>query len=153
MSIEALTKAGPIARIARVGHLPLGGDDPIEIFFASGAVFHVDIGFEAAADIVVREGPLLEHAYAHLRTEEPGTFAAIARDWTHEDIDLPWLIGASLKHPRRLTMTQPYRLDVGYVFDAGGRDFALFGEADFIFTASLDDPELESFGMVAGPLL
>lgn len=153
MSVEALTGAGPIARIARVGHAPFEGDDPIEIFFANGAVFHIDIGFEGATDIVIREGALLDAAYGHLRTEEPNTYAAIARDWTHEDIDLPWLIGARLKHPRRLTMTNPYRVDVGYVFDAGGRDFALFGEADYIHAAALDDPELEGFRLEVGPLI
>lgn len=153
MSIEALTKAGPIARIARVGHAPFGGDDPIEIFFANGAVFHVDIGFEGATDIVVREGPLLEHAYGHLRTEEPQTFAGIARDWSHEDMDLPWLIGASLKHARRLTMTNPYRVEVGYVLDVGGRELALFGEADYIWAAALEDEELEDFRLEVGALV
>ena len=142
-----------IARITRVGHAPFEGDDPIEIFFASGAVFHIDIGFQGATDIVIREGALLDHAYGHLRSEEPDTYKAIARDWTHEDIDLPWLIGAALKLPRRLTMTNPYSVDVGYVFDAGGRDFALFGEADYINAAALDDPELENFRLVVGALI
>ena len=152
MSVQRLIEAGPIARITRVGHAPFEGDDPIEIFFANGAVFHIDIGFEGATDIVIREGALLDYAYGHLRTEEPDTYKAIARDWTHEDIDLPWLIGASLKLPRRLTMTNPYSVDVGYVFDAGGRDFALFGEADYINAAALDDPELENFRLVVGAL-
>ncbi|MBC7770650.1 MAG: hypothetical protein H7124_17850 [Phycisphaerales bacterium] len=150
MSLQALCEAGPIARIARVGYAPFEGDDPIEITFASGKLFHVDAGFEAATDIVVREGTLFEHAYGHLRTEEPDTFAAIARDWTSEDIDLPWLIGATLASPRRLAMTNPYRVDVGYVFDAGGRAFALFGEADYITAAALDDPELEGFALEVG---
>ena len=149
----ALVDAGPIARITRVGHAPFEGDDPIEIFFANGAAFHIDIGFEGATDIVIREGALLDYAYDHLRTEEPDTYKAIARDWTHEDMDLPWLIGAEFKHPRRLTMTNPYRVDVGYVFDVGGRDFALFGEADYITAAALDDPELEGFGLEVGALI
>ena len=153
MSVQALVESGPIARITRVGHAPFEGDDPIEIFFANGSVFHIDIGFEGATDIVIREGALLDYAYGHLRTEEPDTYTAIARDWAREDIDLPWLIGASLKHPRRLTMTNPYRVDVGYVFDVGGRDFALFGEADFIHAAALDDPELEDFRLEVGPLI
>lgn len=51
--IEKLITAGPIARIARVGHAPFEGDDPIEITFADGAVFHIDIGIEAATDIRV----------------------------------------------------------------------------------------------------
>ena len=148
--IRALVEAGPIARIARVGHAPFGGDDPIEISFANGQLFHVDIGFEGATDISVREGALLDHAYGHLRTEEPPTYDAIARDWSSEDMDLPWLIGASLKAPRRLAMTNPYRVDVGYVFDANGRDFALFGEADYIWAAPLDDPELEDFRLEIG---
>ncbi len=124
--IRALVEAGRIARIARVGHAPFGGDDPIEISFANGQLFHVDIGFEGATDISVREGALLDHAYGHLRTEEPQTYANIARDWTSEDMDLSWLIGASFTNPRRLAMTNPYRVDVGYVFDANGRDIALF---------------------------
>lgn len=153
MSVQALVEAGPIARITRVGHAPFEGDDPIEIFFANGAVFHIDIGFEGATDIVIREGALLDCAYGHLRTEEPDTYKAIARDWTHEDIDLPCLIGATLKHPRRLTMTNPYRVEVGYVFDAGGVDFALIGEADYITAAALDDPELESYRLEVGALI
>jgi hypothetical protein len=148
--IEALLKAGPVARLARVGHAPLGGDDAIEITFADGAIFHVDIGFEHATDIRVDAGTLLESAYGHLRAEEPQTFDAIARDWTSEDIDLPWLIGARLSNPRRLAMTNPYRVDVGYVFDAGGRSFAVFGEADYIWAADLNDVELASFGLEVG---
>lgn len=150
MSIEALTKAGPIARIARVGHAPFDIDDPIEIAFVSGAVIHIDIGFEAATDIIVREGPLLDYAYGHLEIEEPDTYAAIVRDWEYEKIDLPWLIGAGLDNPRRLTMTSPYSVDVGYVFSVNGRKFALFGEADVIHAAALDDPELKSFKLVVG---
>lgn len=149
-AILALCEAGPIARIARVGYAPFEGDDPIEITFAGGKLFHVDVGFEAATDISVGEGTLFEHAYGHLRTEEPDTLAAIARDWTSEDIDLPWLIGAALTNPRRLAMTNPYRVDVGYVFDAGGRALALFGEADYITAAALDDPELEGFALEVG---
>ena len=148
--IRALVEAGPISRIARVGHAPFGGDDPIEISFANGQLFHIDIGFEGATDISVREGALLDHAYGHLRTEEPQTYANIARDWTSDDIDLPWLIGASLTNPRRLAMTNPYRVDVGYVFSANGRDVGLFGEADYIWAAPLDDPELEEFRLEIG---
>lgn len=148
--IEKLITAGPIARIARVGHAPFEGDDPIEITFASGGVFHIDIGIEAATDIRVGEGTLLEAAYGHLRTEEPATFAAIERDWTSEDIDLPWLIGATLANPRRLAMTDPYRVDVGYVFDAGGRQFVLFGEADYIWAADLAADEIEQFQLEIG---
>ncbi len=148
--IEALLAAGKITRVARVGHEPFEGDDPIEITFENGAVFHVDIGFEGATDIRIGEGALLEAAYGHLRSEEPETFAAIARDWTSEDIDLPWLVGAALTNPRRLAMTNPYRVDVGYVFDAGERQLALFGEADYIWAADLQDPELESFRLEIG---
>lgn len=150
MSVDALVAAGPMARIARVGHAPFEGDDPIEITFADGRVFHIDIGFEGATDIRVGEGTLLEAAYGHLRTEEPETFAAIARDWTSEDLDLPWLIGVALTNPRRLAMTNPYRVDVGYVFDAGGRQFALFGEADYITAADFADEELEGFALEIG---
>ena len=148
--IEALCAAGRVTRIARVGHAPLGGDDPIEIFFDSGAVFHVDIGFEGASDVRLEQGPLLERAYGHLRVEEPQTFAAIARDWGHADVDLPWLLGATLANPRRVAMTRPYRLDVGYAFDAGGRIFVLFGEADYISACALDDPEASDFGLELG---
>lgn len=148
--LDGLLAAGPIARIARVGHAPFGEDDPLEIAFESGALFHVEIGFETATDIVVGEGPLLEAAFGHLRTEEPDSFAAIARDWTQEALDLPWLAGKTLSNPRRLTMTQPYRVDVGYVFEAGGRQLALFGEADLIFAAALDDPEIASFALEIG---
>ena len=148
--IEELVKAGPIARIARVGYAPFEGDDPIEITFASGAVFNIDVGFEGATDIVVTAGTLLEGAYGHLRAEDPDAFAAIERDWSSEDIDLPWLIGATLTNPRRLAMTNPYRVDVGYVFDAGGRAFALFGEADYINANELNDEENEAFGLEVG---
>ena len=148
--IEGLIKAGPIARITRVGYSPFQGDDPIEIAFASGAVFNIDIGFEGATDIVVREGTLLETAYGHLREEDANAFAAIERDWGSEDIDLPWLIGAMLSNPRRLAMTNPYRVDVGYVFDVGGRQFALFGEADYITANELSDEDNESFRFEVG---
>jgi len=148
--ISALCEAGPIARIARVGYAPFGGDDPIEITFANGAVFNIDIGFEGATDIVVREGTLLDSAYGHLREEEPAAFAAIERDWSSEDLDLPWLIGAVLVNPRRLAMTNPYRIEVGYVFDANGRKFALFGEADCITANELGDEENESLGLEVG---
>jgi len=150
VSIAALTKSGPVARVARVGHLPFEGDDPIEITFGDGRVFHIDIGIEAATDIRIGEGTLLEAAYGHLRSEEPETYAAIARDWTSEDIDLPWLIGATLANPRRLAMTDPYRVDVGYVFDVGGRQLALFGEADYVWAADLADEELEGFRLEIG---
>jgi hypothetical protein len=148
--IEQLINAGAIKRIARVGYPPFEGDDPIEITFANGAVFNIDIGFEGATDIVVREGTLLETAYGHLRQEDASAFAAIERDWDSEDIDLPWLIGATLSNPRRLAMSNPYRVDVGYVFDAGGRQFALFGEADYITANELSDEENESFRLEIG---
>lgn len=148
--IDDLLKAGAIARIARVGYAPFEGDDPIEITFASGAVFNIDIGFEGATDIVVREGTLLKTAYGHLRSEEPAAFEAIERDWSSEDIDLPWLIGATLSNARRLAMTNPYRVDVGYVFDANGRQFVLFGEADFITANELGDEENESLRLEVG---
>jgi hypothetical protein len=148
--IEKLLAAGPIAHIARVGHAPFEEDDPLEIHFESGAVFHLEVGFEAATDLVVGEGPLLDAAYGHLRSEEPDSFKAIARDWTSEPLDLPWIKGKSLTSPRRLTMTQPYRVDVGYVFEAGDRQLALFGESDLIFAAALDDPHIESFALEIG---
>lgn len=148
--LDALCKAGRVTRIARVGHPPLGEDDPIEIGFDSGATFHLDVGFEDASDIVIGPGPLLERVYGHLRTEEPDTFAAIARDWSREDMSLPWLLGANLRNPRRLTMTKPYRLDVGYAFEAGGRTLALFGESDCIFAADIADPDIETFGLEIG---
>ncbi len=148
--LEKLLAAGPVAQIARVGHAPFDEDDPLEISFASGAVFHIEVGFESATDIVVGEGPLLDAAYGHLRTEEPDSFAAIARDWTSEALDLPWIAGRSLANPRRLTMTEPYRVDVGYVFEAGDRQLALFGESDLVFAAALDDPHIESFRLEIG---
>lgn len=148
--IADLLTAGPIARIVRVGYAPFEGDDPIEITFANGKVFNVDIGFEGATDIVVREGTLLEAAYGHLRATEPDAFTAIERDWSSEDIDLPWLIGAILANPRRLAMTNPYRVDVGYVFEVGGRDFALFGEADYISANELSDEANDGLGLEIG---
>lgn len=150
MSIAALLAAGPVAGIARVGHAPFDEDDPLEIAFASGAVVYVEIGFEHATDIVVGEGPALEAAFGHLRTAEPQSFAAIARDWTHEKLDLPWIVGKPLTNPRRLTVTHPYRVDAGYVFDVGDRQLALFGESDLIFAAALDDPHIESFALEIG---
>lgn len=148
--LEKLLAAGSIAQIARVGHAPFDEDDPLEISFESGALFHIEVGFEAATDIVVGEGPLLEAAYGHLRGEEPDSFTAIARGWSSEALDLPWLAGRTLSNPRRLTMTEPYRVDVGYVFDAGDRQLALFGESDLIFAAALEDPHIESFKLEIG---
>jgi len=148
--IERLLAAGAITRIARVGYAPFEGDDPIEITFANGDVFNVDVGFEGATDIQVREGTLLETAYGHLRNEDPAAFAAIERDWSSEDIDLPWLVGATLTNPRRLAMTNPYRVDVGYVFEANGREFALFGEADFISANELSDEANEDLRLEVG---
>jgi hypothetical protein len=148
--LEGLLAAGPVAAIARVGHAPFDEDDPIEIRFASGRLFHVEVGFESATDIRVGEGALLDAAFGHLRTADAETFAAIARDWSHEEIALPWLIGRALANPRRLTMTQPYRVEVGYVFDAGDQQLALFGESDLIFAAALDDPHIASFALEVG---
>ena len=145
-----LVEAGPIASVARVGHAPFDQDDPIEFTFANGAVIHIDVGLTGASDIEVHAAPLLEHAYGHLRGEEPATWAAIARDWTREAIDLPWLIGATLANPRRLAITEPFRLDVGYVFDAGGHELALFAESDLIFLTALDDPSIASFQLEIG---
>jgi hypothetical protein len=142
-----LCAAGAIAEIARVGHAPFDEDDPIEIRFANGTVFHLDVGAMDATDIELGEGAYLEHAFGHLRTEDAQTFAGIARDWTRETLDLPWAVGQTLASPRRLTMTQPYRVDVGYVFACGGRELALFGESDLIFAAALDDPDIASFGL------
>ena len=148
--LEKLCAAGPVAGIARVGHAPFEQDDPLEITFESGTVFHLEVGFEAASDIVVGEGPLLEAAYGHLRAQDPDSFSAIARGWTRQALELAWLTGMRLCNPRRLTMTHPYRLDVGYVFDAGTRQLALFGESDLIFAAALDDPHIASFALETG---
>ncbi len=148
-----LIEAGPIAAVSRVGHAPFDLDDPIEIVFEDGKVIHVDIGLQHATDVDVRDGALLEHAFGHLREEEPETWAGITRDWTSEEIDLPWLSGVALTNPRRLVMTQPYRTEVGYAFDAEGRTLALFGEADLIFIAALDDPEIAPFGLEIGASL
>lgn len=150
MSVHALTQAGKIVRIARAGHAPFEGDDPIEITFESGAIFTLEIGVQGATDLRIIEGTLLESAFGHLRSEEPDTFAAIARDWTDEELELPWLIGATLSNARRLAMTQPYRVDVGYVFDANGRQIALWGEADYITANELSDEANEGFGLEVG---
>ncbi len=143
--ILALCAAGPIAEVARVGYEPFDIDDPIEITFADGRVFYVDVGVVGASDLRVGEGTLLEAAYGHLRAEEPETWANIARDWTRQPLNLPWLIGQKLSDPRRLVMTAPYRIEVGYAFQAGDRRFALFAEADLIYAAALDDPEIASY--------
>lgn len=148
--IQRLCAAGAIQAIVRVGHQPFDTDDPIEITFEGGRVFTIDIGFEGATDLRVAEGRLLDLAFGHLRVEEPETFAGIADGWTTEPIDLPWAIGQVLSSPRRLAMTNPYRVDVGYVFDCGDRQLALFGEADLIFAAALDDPDIESFKLEVG---
>lgn len=150
ISVVRLTEAGPIAALARAGHPPFDIDDPIEITFASGEVLVIDIGFVSATDIQVFEGPLLECAFGHLRSEEPETFAEIAKTWSAEPIDLPWLIGATLANPRRLRMTNPYATDVGYAFDAGDKTLALFGDADLIYIAALDDPEIAGFALTIG---
>jgi hypothetical protein len=47
-------------------------------------------------------------------------------------------------------MTNPYRVDVGYVFDVSSRSFALFGEADFITANELSDEENEGLGLEVG---
>ena len=101
-------------------------------------------------ELEVEEGAYLERAFGHLRAEDPDTFAGIERGWTREPLDLPWAIGQTLSAPRRLIMTQPYRVDVGYVFDCSGRRLALFGESDFIFAAALDDPDLADFALEVG---
>lgn len=149
--ILRLCAAGEIASVARVGYEPFDVDDPIEITFADGAIHHVDIGFVGATDIQVHESTLLEHAFGHLRTEEPDTWASIERDWTREEINLPWLVGQRLSNPRRLAMTNPYRVEVGYVFDAGERSLAIFGEADLIHIAALDDPDIAGYGLEIVP--
>jgi hypothetical protein len=146
-----LCAAGAITEIARVGHAPLGEDDPLEIRFESGAVFSLDVGAMDATDVEIEDAPYLERAFGHLRSEDPNVFAAIARDWTRAaEPGLSWAIGQALASPRRLTMTQPYRVEVGYVFACGGRELAMFGESDVIFAAALDDPEIASFGLEIG---
>jgi hypothetical protein len=150
LSIHALCDAGRLVRIARVGRPPLDDDDAIELTFESGAVFHIDTGPVGASDIAIRNGPLLAHAFGHLAHEEPETWAEIAGDWTYLDIMLEWMKGARLSHPRRLAMTTPYRLDVGYAVTVNGRELALFAEADLIFAAALDDPSLAGYGLEAG---
>ena len=148
---EALCAAGAIAQIRRVGIPPFDIDDTIEIAFADGAVFNIDIGLQGATDIEIYEGLLLERAYGHLRTEEPETFARIARDWTHSAIEgVDWALGHTLTHLRQLSMTHPYRVEVGFVFACGARDLAIFGEADLIYIAALDDPEIASFQLELG---
>lgn len=148
--IVKLCAAGPIAEIARVGHAPFADDDPLEIHFQNGAVFSIDVGAMDATDIEVEEGPYLERVYSHLRADDPATFTGIERGWTREPLDLSWVVGHALTAPRRLTLTQPYRVDVGYVFACGGRELALFGESDLIFAAALDDPEIEAFTLEIG---
>jgi hypothetical protein len=115
-------------------------------------LFNIDIGFQGATGIEISPGSCLERAYSHLRTEEPKTFASIARDWTSAPMDLPWAIGRSLSNPRRLYMTGPYRVEVGFALDCGGRVLALFGEADYLWAADLADPEIASFGLAEAPL-
>jgi hypothetical protein len=151
--LHRLCAAGAIAEIARVGHAPFGEDDPIEIRFAGGAVFNINVQAMDATDLEIGEGGYLDSAFGHLRQEEPATFAGIERDWTSEPLDLPWAIGQMLSAPRRLTMTQPYRVDVGYVFACGGRELALFGESDLIFAVALDDPDLSDFTLEVGAAL
>lgn len=148
--VRTLCEAGAIKAIVRVGHAPLGEDDPLEIRFVSGAVFSIDVRAMDASDIAVEEGPYIERAFGHLRAEDAATFAGIERGWTHEALALPWAVGASLTSPRRLAMTQPYRLEVGYVFACGGRELALFGVDDLIIVAALDDPEIADFALEIG---
>jgi hypothetical protein len=47
-------------------------------------------------------------------------------------------------------MTNPYRVDVGYVFDVNNRQFALFGEADSITANELGDEANERLGLEVG---
>lgn len=151
-SIADLIVAGPIQEIRRVGYEPFEGDDVIEIAFANGALFNIDIGHVGATGIEIYDGSCLERAYGHLRTEEPAAFANIARDWTSAPIPLDWAIGQTLTNPRRLFMTEPYRVEVGYVFDCGPRTLTLFGEADYLWVVELADPEIASFALVETPL-
>lgn len=150
--IERLLAAGAIAEIRRAGYEPLEDDDLIEIAFHNGALFNFDVGLQHATDIEIYEGAALERAFGHLRIEEPETFKQIDKNWTTEPVDLPWAIGHALTNPRRLIMTQPYRVEVGYAFDCGARVLALFGEADLMFVADLRDPEIASFELVEAPL-
>lgn len=149
---EALCTAGAIAEIRRVGIAPFETDDVIEIVFASGALFNIDIGLKHATDIEIYQGALLERAYGHLRGGEQDTYDRIARDWSHEPIaEIAWARGHTLSQPRRLIMTQPYRVEVGYAFGCGPRDLAIFGEADLIHIAALDDEEIVDFKLELEP--
>lgn len=143
---EALCAAGAIAGISRAGIAPFDTDDVIEIAFENGALFNIDIGLKHAADIEIYQGALLERAYGHLRGGEQDTYDRIARDWSSEPIEeLQWALGQTLSQPRRLIMTAPYRVEVGYAFACGGRDLAIFGEADLIHIAALDDEDIAEF--------
>jgi hypothetical protein len=150
--IERLLASGPVAEIRRAGYEPLEDDDLIEIAFANGALFNFDVGLQHATDIEIYEGAALERAFGHLRIEEPEAFRQIEKHWTFAPVDLPWAIGQTLTNPRRLIMTQPYRVEVGYAFDCGPKALALFGEADLMFVADLHDPEVASFALVETPL-
>jgi hypothetical protein len=151
-SFANLIAAGPIQEIRRVGYEPLQGDDVIEIAFANGALFNIDIGHVGATGIEIYAGSCLERAYGHLRTQEPAAFTNIARDWTSAPIPLDWAIGQALSNPRRLYMTEPYRVEVGYAFACGQRTLALMGEADYLWASDLADPEIAGFGLVEAPL-
>lgn len=148
--ILRLCAAGAIAEIARVGHAPFEADDPLEVRFASGAVFYIDVRAMDATDLEIGEGSYLEKAFGHLRVEDSAAFAAIERDWTREALDLDWAMGQTLSSPRRLIMAQPYRVDVGYVFACGGRELAIFGEADLIYAAALADRVIADYDLEIG---
>jgi hypothetical protein len=150
LSVHALCDAGRLVRIARVGRPPLDDDDAIELTFESGAIFHLDTGPVGASDIAIRSGPLLDHAFGHLLQEEPESWAEISGDWTYLDITPEWAQGGRLSHPRRLAMTKPYRLDVGYLVTVNSRELALFAEADLVFAVALNDPSVAGYGLEAG---
>lgn len=154
--VEALCAAGVLTAVRRVGLPPLGGDSELELDFMSPegeSTFSLSIGSVGASDVLIRKGRLLDIAYAHLAAEAPEEYASTAGDWAQADeLSAAWAIGAVLSDPRRLQMTNPYAEIVGFSLQctrAGeivGR-LALIGEADFLYAAALQAPELAGYAL------
>ena len=153
---RTLCAAGVLTAVRRVGLPPLGGDSELELDFLSAggiSTFSVCIGPVGAGDIRIHKGHLLEIAYEHLAHEDPEEYAKTARDWVRAgEPSAAWAVGAVLSDPRRLQMTHPYPEIVGFSFaclragEIVGR-LALIGEADYLYAADQEAPELSGYAL------
>jgi hypothetical protein len=153
-----LCGAGVLRGVNRAGFRPmmLKEELDLELEFegpAGDVTYRIMTGTIGANDLRIARGTALELSAGHLRKEEPESWNETVAAWRIEaEPDAFWAIGAVLRRPARLEMTQPYCEIVGFAFDCE-RDGAMIGRlmifasADILFAAREDDPEVMKYGL------